>query len=315
MSNRIPAYWNPRFRPDDLAAGDTGAEGGEAPPPAPPAGAAAPQTPPDDGGWQGEYLDTDLRGSPVLGRFKSVNDLGKAYLEANTKLSSRGITKPGEGADSTEWDAFYKDLGRPETPDGYDLSGLQVPESVEYGAHPDFEKRVLERFHQRNLTNDQAVGVIQDVLEEFGSTQGATAEAHEAAIAEWDREIRREWGSAYDEKFDLADRALKAALGPELAGQVGNLSLPGGGVFGAHPQILKMFAEVGALRAEQGLLGDKRPTRFSKTPEEARQEINALKGDAEFRAQFRAGNGEAKQRWDDLHRQAYPDDQEGELNL
>jgi hypothetical protein len=84
--------------------------------------------------------------------------------------------------------------------------------------------------------------------------------------------------------------------------------MPGGGVFGAHPKILDMFAEIGGLRAEAGLLGDKRPTRYSKTPEQALAEIGKLRDDPEFRQKFQAGDSEATRQWQDLHRQAYPED-------
>lgn len=264
--------------------------------------------------WQQEFLDTDLRGDPTLGRYKNVNELGRAYLEARTKLSTKGTVKPSDESSDEEWGAFWNDLGRPESSDKYDLKELNIPEGLPGSAgnqFPEIQENWIKSAHELGMTQKQTVGMLQSYYDEMNSTwervNSDTAQRHN----DWDREIRQEWGSAYDEKFDLADRAIHAALGTDMAQHIAQLPLPGGGVFGAHPGILRMFAEIGSYRAEAGLLGDKVPTRFAKTPEEAQNEIAKLKASSEFRRQFAAKEPEATEKWDALHRQAFPEEPRG----
>lgn len=266
-------------------------------------------TPEPSPSWQTDHLDVDLRGDPTLARFKNVNELGRSYLEARSKLGGEGaLIKPGEDASDEQRAEFFNALGRPVEAKDYDMSGLSVPEGMKYGEQPEFESKILDGFHKLGISQDQAKGAIELYLRETDGLLAPGRDEHVARMQEWDKEIHTRWGSAFNEKYDLADRAIKAALGDELAAKVANIPMPGGGVFGANPQILDMFAEIGGLRAEAGLLGDKRPTRYSKTPEQAIAEIEKLRNDPEFRQKFQASDSEATRQWQDLHKQAYPED-------
>ena len=82
---------------------------------------------------------------------------------------------PGKDATPEEWAAFYGQLGRPETPEGYELP---LPEGDD-GA---FAKEMAPILHKHGVTAAQAKGLADD-WNAMVQAQQAQAQAAEAAAA------------------------------------------------------------------------------------------------------------------------------------
>lgn len=121
---------------------------GTTPPPGPGAGL----TPGSGPGLA--FSDSTLAQSQSLQRYKSTDDLGKAYLELERKIGTRPLDIPGEQADDAAWQTFWKQIpGYPERDDQYAATVPQLPEGM--GIDPELMQSFKKGAHARGLTNKQ----------------------------------------------------------------------------------------------------------------------------------------------------------------
>jgi len=135
-----------------------------------------------------------------LARFKTHNDLGKSYLELERKIGA-SVVLPGKDAKQEDWDAFYKRLGRPDSPDGYELESVITEEGVKLNDVGDVEFK--KQAHELGLSKNQA-----ETLHKWwvNAIIGQT-EKLKAVVREKKREaseaLRKEYGLDYDKKLAL----------------------------------------------------------------------------------------------------------------
>ena len=132
----------------DPGAGDGG--GATPAPPPPPASFVF-----DDNAFNG--LPDDLKNDPSVQLFKgkALPDIVKSYVNAQRMVGADKVAIPAGKNDTPEaWNEFYKRLGRPDDPDGYQLPKPAVfPEGLE--ANPDIEKGFKVISHNPGLTPKQ----------------------------------------------------------------------------------------------------------------------------------------------------------------
>ena len=56
--------------------------------------------------------------------------LAKSYVNAQSMIGADKVAIPGKHATDEDWGEVYRRLGRPDTPEGYELVN-EVPEGVE----------------------------------------------------------------------------------------------------------------------------------------------------------------------------------------
>lgn len=264
--------------------------------------------------WQ-DGLNADLRQNETLSRYKSLDELGKAHLEARAKLSEKGLVLPKPDAKPEAWDEVYTALGRPEAPDKYDLGDWKAPEIQ--GWEEGIQKEALAVMHQAGLSNAQAKAVLSWYGDKLGAAQGAISEQQAQVVKQWGEQVGRKWGQASEAKLDLANRTFETYFPPDVRDAIAGAVTRDGGPLAEHPAFLEAMASIGDHLAEHQLLGDKEPRQHAKTPEEASHELTSLQNDPAFRAAFadprHPGFREAHERHDRLLRQtmANPDGDAG----
>lgn len=119
------------------------------------------------------------------------------------------LKMPSKDATAEEWAAFYNQLGRPETPDAYELP---VPE----GDTGEFAKEMAPILHKHGITAEQAKGLANDwnsmVAAQQEAQAKAQADAQVAAAAKNTAEaadLKNEWGTAHDANMEMARRAVR----------------------------------------------------------------------------------------------------------
>lgn len=236
-------------------------EGGEAPAqapisPQPEATHAEPSTPkaaPSEGRiflhtFEGQEWATD----PSLTRFADDDGsidaatLAKSYVHAQSLVGKDKIVLPEEGNDE-QWAEVYDRLGRPESPDAYELPRPEVPEGVNVEYNEDTEKHFREVVHGLGLNSTQAKkayeALIQQRLEEAGAYQQLQAKGREEAI----NALRREQGANFDGFVNQAKTAMRAYADPDY---IQYLEESGQG---NDPRVIRMWAKVG-----KEMMGDTR---------------------------------------------------------
>lgn len=129
------------------------------------------------------------------------------------------LKMPGKDATPEEWSAFYASIGRPETPEGYELP---VPD----GDDGTFAKQMAPVLHKHGVTAEQAKGLAAD----WNAMQAAAAE--QAAKAEQDQitamdsknkaehaELSNEWGTNATANMEFAKRGVTQFIEGDQAQQ------------------------------------------------------------------------------------------------
>ena len=241
-------------------------------------------------------MPAGLRDEPSLATFDSVDKLSKSYVYAVKMIGGNPdhmVAIPQEGE---SWDGFYNQIGRPERSEDYEFGD----ENGELDGFRAFA-------HDTGLTQDQA----NSILSLYGEMQEEQETAQKEGIDELRTNttvaLQKEWGKNFDGKMDYAKRAFAQFASPELSQLMESSGL------GNHPEMLRVFSKIGELLGEDSLVVGTGLGSSQLSPEQARQEIQALYSDKEFSNAYRdnkdPGHKQAMQKMDKLFKTAYPNQQ------
>lgn len=212
---------------------------------------------PADGGGQPAAFDWSGALGADFEAFKPVIEGDrladpKAALSAYQGLKTKAdgmLAVPGEGASPADWDAVYNRLGRPESPDKYDLSGFEAPKEVPWDANA--QTAMIGHLHKLGLNGAQLTGALNSYKQVLAGQHEArnafAAQAADQAAAT----LQREWGDQYQANMDLANRGVGAAFGKDLA-DARKIRLEDGRWLLDDPGLARVFRLVGARLAEPG---------------------------------------------------------------
>ena len=122
---------------------------------APPANNPAPADNPG-GGWS-DGLPDDLKGLVEHKGWKSPEDALKSYQQLEgfmgAEKAERGIVLPKDAEDVEGYERLYKAMGRPNSPEGYDLNSFL---GNDYEVNPEFLGAMSGAMHKAGLSPQQA---------------------------------------------------------------------------------------------------------------------------------------------------------------
>lgn len=181
--------------------------------PAAPAPAAAPAAPVN--------AATALMGDPAAAAAPAAPAADPAADPAKpADAAPATLTMPGKDATPEEWSAFYAQIGRPETPEGYELP---LPEGDD-GA---FAKQMAPILHKHGVTAEQAKGLAADwnamvaaQVAEMDAADAAHAAAMNAKNTAEAAELKNEWGQAHDANMHFAKLAVQQFMPADKAADV-----------------------------------------------------------------------------------------------
>lgn len=236
-----------------------------------------------------KYLADDVRAHPALANFKDINGLAKSYL-GQMQIVGRRF----EDLTPEQLDMFYNKQGRPETPAGYEIANMPAddPIAVWY----------KETAHKLGLTQ-KAAGEMFQAFGGLVNEHRAKEAARQQEVSDtYIKQMQQEYGPAFDERIQLAQRAVREFGGAELQQLLSNP------MFGDHPAIVRAFSEMGKRLVEHtGVRGQSIP--FKLSSEEAANEITNLNRDPEFMKAYldhrHPGHNEAVLRKQNLYNIAY----------
>jgi len=184
------------------------------------------------------------KGDVQLSKFKSLTDLEKAYKNLETKLGANSVTVPGETATDEEWASFFKRIGKPETPDGYELPRGNAPEEG--------LANFVKMCHEAGLTKRQAQKLWQTTTTKANEAVRAQQEHGTSQIAQWKKQVlaKAETDSTY---LPTARRGAKHAETFHKLMKENRLS--------NHPDVINLFYTIGKLTGEDSIVnGERRGT-------------------------------------------------------
>jgi hypothetical protein len=211
-----------------------------------------------------EWLPEEFRSDPTFEPFKDLSGLAKSYKHAASLVGvdKAEVLRLPKAADAPEWGDVWNKLGRPEKPDGYEFPEGAVPEAL---AQP-----LREKAHSLGLSKTQTAELA-----------GWYAEQRAAEMQQLGQQalttLKAEWGKTFDDQLHAAKKALREVGGEGVMKVLDETGL------GNHPEIIKMFAKLGAERGEAGLKGGAQGNMAGAlAPAEAQARIAEKQRDPEF---------------------------------
>lgn len=205
-------------------------------------------------------------------KFTRPDALAKSYATLEKQIGAKGVIIPGPNATDAERAAYYKALGRPDTPEGYEfkkpdrIGEREIPAEAWDEAR---SKKWQTFFHELGVSKDQASKIVERaLLDRMEDSDGITAnikQAQELGIAE----LKKVWGDAnFDTNVAAARRAALQFGGDELVNHP---------ALGNDPVLIKALAKIGqAMGEKQGTAIREGLPNMSVTPADARQQAREL---------------------------------------
>ena len=225
-------------------------------------------------------LPEELRDADALARFADVGALAREHVHLQSLIGRKGLIPPGNDATPEERAAFYTALGRPATPEDYDLADFAPPEGLPWSDA--MQAAMLQQMHAAGLTDAQARALVAAYADMQGTEFRKASATREAAAGRALAGLEAEWGEHFDARLDLAGRAFRAAFGDDYD-DIAGLPLADGGRVGDHPAFVRAFAALGERMAEPELVGAAGGVR-APSAEMARVNLRNLERDPAFRA-------------------------------
>lgn len=222
------------------------------------------ETPETNTDWKVSLSD-DVKADKSLENIKDINALAKSYIHAQKMVGSDKIPVPNKFATEDDWNAVYEKLGRPKTADGYKFD-LPQDKQVDEVSLKEFSSQA----HKLGLLPNQAQGMVKFYNEITAkSLQDADSKALTARETST-KELKQEWGQAFDQKVSQAATLAKSVGATELF----NANMADGTKLGDHPVMIKAFAELANKMGEDSIVQASGPTYL--TPNQIEKQIGEL---------------------------------------
>lgn len=218
-------------------------------------------------------LPEDLREDKSLAAYKTIPDLAKAMINARKLVGADKVAIPGKNATDEDWSAFFSKIGKPSDLTKYQES-VRVPEGIEF--REGFLESLQELAFNTNMLPSQTNKLIEWYIKQEQDYVQSQNEAFENGYKEEAEKLRHDWGSAYDSNMGKARKAFQF-LAEKVQGAQEWFKGQG---LEKEPMMLRLFAEIGKLQNEDGIIG-RDTTDGGKTRDQVQEEINTILGDTE----------------------------------
>lgn len=238
-----------------------------------------------------DSLPDEYKGFAEKKGFKDAASALKSLQNLESKLGKRM-----EDLTAEEIQAIDKKFGAPESAEDY---GLELSDSFK---EDPILKDIANDFHAVGLPKNKAEALMAKVQEKMDAYEKDLET--EIQIKEQDKveSIKKEFGSAFDKRLELANSALRKFGGEEAIKAIADAGLAN------DPAVFRMLSEVGKLISEDVPAGGKEVKEFGTTPDEAKNMIAELRADSAFNERARdvrhPGHAEAVAKLERLYRLA-----------
>jgi hypothetical protein len=195
--------------------------------------------------WK-EAISEEFRSDPNISKFTEIDALAKSYINATKMIGQDKVAVPNNNSTEDQWNEVYSKLGRPESPDKYELNAKSDVVPIDETAIKTF----AETSHKLGLNNRQAQGILEFYKNSMeGSAQQSKIDM-ETAQANAEQQLRQEWGKTFEDNVRKAGSLAKANLGNEVL----DMQLQDGTRLGDHPEVIKGFAKIADMMSEDKIV-------------------------------------------------------------
>jgi hypothetical protein len=244
-------------------------------------------------GWYSDIKDDSLRGYAEARGFGSTEELVSAYKQLDelglAEKAGKTLMLPSED-DAEGYNNLYKALGRPDSPDGYNL----VPE----GQQPtEFTSAMAKLMHEHGLTQKQAQGLAQHYNEMASNLQAESLKQFEVESTNQMEALKKEWGTNYGHNVEMFKRGVKG-LGVSTD-EFSTIEQALG-----TKRAVEIFKNAASAMSEAQFRASNDSNPNFMSPDAAKVELDRLSNDKEFGKRISSNDANAMDKWERLNRLA-----------
>lgn len=223
-------------------------------------------------GSKGFYasLSADVKSNPSMMKFEKASneDIAKSYITLQNKISAKGLTAPNKNTSKEEVAAFWKELGRPDTADGYQLT---LPQDLHKGiaSNAESQKAFKTKCHELGFSSEQTQLLHSWYMTELSNALKQQDDADTKSVNESKTALNAKWGTTYEGKLALANKVVNKFGGEKV------LELFKEGL-GANPLVLEMMSNIGNVLSEDALGPGGKSQYGALTPDAAQAKKNEI---------------------------------------
>ena len=179
-------------------------------------------------------------------KFTSLAALSKSYRHLESLVGKKGLVPPGDDAAPEQVDAFYRQLGRPDTAAAY---VFEKPEDFPNDAA--FNEKRLGAFKEAAYAaglSQRQFGALVDWANRYESGEVAAWNAQKERAQKTSVEILRADPELGGDAFDGT-----LALARKVAMRFGDETLVNDSAFGDRPDVIRLLARIGRAMGEDGM--------------------------------------------------------------
>jgi hypothetical protein len=201
-------------------------------------------------------------------RFKNPEEMATSYVALENKLNSTG-RMPKDDSSAEDWETFHKSWGRPDKAEGYTIPET-IAKEVKETFNPEFTSSLNGLAHKLGLNQKQYAGLVEWGSQQAGTQMQAAATQKEAGFTE----LKKEWGSDYTARTNLAAATIKSLCGTADHPFVRYLDET---KMGDDPRFIKFFYDLGKEMGEDEILSGKEDQDVK--VEDAKTKIGEIRAD------------------------------------
>lgn len=215
--------------------------------------------------WR-DTLPEDLRNDPGLSTVSDVGALAKMYVNSQKLIGKDKVVIPDQHATDDDWNAFYKKVGLPESPDKYDVKGPQNAKWVEAEAIAELKPLA----HKLGIMPKQLEGILEWYEGRADKQMGSLTEQEKLASKQHVENLKKEFGNAFETKLSYATRVLEEHNVPGIEDLMADPK------FGNNPVLTKLLVNLGEKLYKEADLKDGGGGKFALSPSEAQEKFSSI---------------------------------------
>ncbi len=214
-----------------------------------------------------QSLPEEFRADPIFANFDDWGGVAKSYANAAKLVGmdkNQILAMPKENTPEAMAPIWDK-LGRPESPDKYNI------EPYKDMVKPEEIKPYLEIAHKAGLSTQQFDAVFGTYLNDAAKAAQVMQEQQEQQVGQWQAEVKKEFGAAYDDKLNFAKKAVESFGLTDVIKENPTMF--------EHPAIIKAFVAIGEKTSEGMVLSNGSVNHGKLAPAEAQMELAKFNSD------------------------------------
>ncbi len=213
-------------------------------------------------------LSKELQESGALKLINDIPALAKSFIHAQSLIGADKIPLPSKHATKEEWRAVQLKLGLPA-----DAKDYKIEHAKDGGLSEAFVPQLAAKAHE--------IGILPAQAKELADWMGAenkNALASSAKTQQHERQVevdklKTEWGAVFPQKLSEAQQALSHFATPEEIKYIETSGLTN------DPQLVRIFAKVGEMLKEDGVIKEGATGAGGLTPAEAQRQLDVIQRD------------------------------------